>query len=55
MRIGKATGPGQDLRMTTLEGGGLLTIEMTWAEWDALVKDAEHLRRTGEMRDVRPA
>lgn len=52
MRIGKPTGEGQDLRMTTMEGGGLLVIEMTWAEWDELVKDAEHLRETGEMRNV---
>ena len=52
MRIGKSTGAGQDLRMTAWDKDGLLTVEMTWAAWDELVKDAEHLRETGEMRNV---
>ena len=52
MRIGPATGAGQDLRVTSFEGGGLLTVEMTWAEWDELVKDAEHFRSTGDVREL---
>jgi hypothetical protein len=51
MRIGQATGTGQDLRMSSFRDGGILTVEMTWAEWDELVKDAEYLRNTGRFRD----
>lgn len=52
MRIGKSTGLGQDLRMTAFTRDGLVVVEMTWDEWDELVKDAEHLRETGEFRDI---
>lgn len=52
MRIGQATGTGQDLRISSFRDGGILTVEMTWAEWDELCKDAEHLRATGCFRDM---
>lgn len=52
MRIGPSTGVGQDLRLTSWDSDGLLTVEMTWAEWDELVEDAQHLRATGEFRDA---
>ena len=52
MRIGPPTGRGQDLRITSFEGKGILIIEMTWNEWDELIKDADYLKKTGKVRDM---
>jgi hypothetical protein len=58
VRIGQSTGSGMDLRITDWNAKGILTIELTWAEWDELCKDADYLRATGQFRDIsneRPA
>jgi len=52
MGIGPATGPSQDLRITSWQDDGILTVELTWLEWDELCKDADHLRTTGQFRDT---
>ncbi len=53
MRIGPPSRSDHDLRLSHWDGtGNLLTLDMTWAQWDELVADADHLRTTGSFRDV---
>ncbi len=53
VRIGPASRSDHDLRITHWDGSGnLLTIELTWDDWDELIADADHLRATGSFRDV---
>ena len=43
--------PDHDVRVTHWDvGGNILTLDLTWAEWDKLVADADHLRTTGQLK-----
>ena len=45
MNIQKPRQPNADLRVTHWDPtGNILTIDMTWTEWDGLVAEAEALR-----------
>jgi hypothetical protein len=58
MKIGPPSGEGKDLRISAFlptEDGelGILTLEMTWKEWDELEKDAHYFRAYGKVREVK--
>lgn len=58
MKIGPPTGEGKDLRITefvpSMGGMGVITMELTWKEWNELVKDANYFRAYGKVRGHGP-
>jgi hypothetical protein len=48
MKIGPSTS--DELRISHWDAQGLLIIDMSWDDWDELVKDAEYFRKTGRVR-----
>lgn len=67
MKIGPPTGEGKDLRITIwapLSGhpddktgqnpGMIVAAEMTWKEWNELVKDANYFAAYGKVRPMKP-
>lgn len=54
MRVGPPTEAGQDLQISHWDTQGTLIINMSWDDWDELVKDADYFRKHGRPRPGAP-